>query len=260
MNETTLRLLAALGGLSTGAAFVGLMSLALSADASGLSAGEILLDRSSSIYPFTIQNLMWLLFFVGLAEVLVRFFRGALEQRQVRLRLLPEDEETMLRTRDLGELYTRVRPEPSGETLFLQRLIARIVLQFQSSASVDQANALLNSSLELFQHEIDLRYNMLRYMVWLIPTLGFIGTVIGIALALGEAGNMPDTSDQEALRVWMRELTGSLALAFNTTLLALLLSALLVFLMHVAQGQEESALNRAGQYCLDNLINRLYEK
>jgi len=24
------------------------------------------------------------------------------------------------------------------------------------------------------------------------------------------------------------------------------------------QGKEENALNRAGQYCLDNLINRLY--
>ena len=44
----------------------------------------------------------------------------------------------------------------------------------------------------------------------------------------------------------MQELTGSLALAFNTTMLALLLSAVLVFLMHVAQGREESALNPRG--------------
>ena len=29
---------------------------------------------------------------------------------------------------------------------------------------------------------------------------------------------------------------------------------------HIAQGREEGALNHAGQYCLDNLINRLYEK
>ena len=260
MNETTLRVLAALGGMVAGAVFVGVMSAMLAPTTDQVSAGSILLDRSSTIYPFTIQNLMWLLFCVGLADILVRFVRGGRELRQVRLRLLPEDEETMLRAQDVGELYTRVRPGPLGETSFLQRLIARIVLQFQSSRSVDQANALLNSSLELFQHEIDLKYNMMRYMVWLIPTLGFIGTVIGIALALGEAGNMPDTSDEAALSAWMKSLTGSLALAFNTTLLALLLSAVLVFLMHVAQGREESALNRAGQYCLDNLINRLYEK
>ena len=260
MNETTLRVCAAGGGVLFGIVFIAVMSFALPAPPNEISAGGILLDRSSGIYPFTIQNLMWLLFFVGLADVLVRFVRGGRELRQMRLHLLPEDEETMLRAKDLGDIYARIRPSPFAETGFLQRLIARIVLQFQGSRSVDQANALLNSSLELFQHEIDLKYNMLRYMAWLIPTLGFIGTVIGIALALGEAGNMPNTEDSDALGAWMKSLTGSLALAFNTTLVALLLSAVLVFLMHIAQGREETALNRSGQYCLDNLINRLYEK
>ena len=270
LNETTLRMAAAGGGLLFGILFVAVMSFALSAPPNELSAGGILLDRSSGIYPATIQNLMWLLFFVGMADVLVRFLRGGRELRQMGFELLPEDEETMLRAKDLGDIYARIRPSPFAETGFLQRLIGRIVLQFQSSRSVDQANALLNSSLELFQHEIDLKYNMLRYMVWLIPTLGFIGTVIGIALALGEAGNMRealgeagnmrDMEGTDALGAWMKSLTGSLALAFNTTLVALLLSAVLVFLMHIAQGREETALNRAGQYCLDNLINRLYEK
>ena len=261
MNETTLRICAVLGGMLAAGVFIGMMSALLTAPAPGeLTFGGILLDRSSDVYPFTIQNLMWALFFVGLGDLAVRFARGGRELGQLRLHLLPEDDETMLRAQDLGEIYSNVRPAPLDEPNFLQRLIGRIVLQFQSSRSVDQANALLNSSLELFQHEVDLKYNMMRYMVWLIPTLGFIGTVIGIALALGEAGNMPDTSDPAALSGWMKSLTGSLALAFNTTLVALLLSAVLVFLMHIAQGREESALNRAGQYCLDNLINRLYEK
>ena len=260
MNETTLRVCAAVGGVFFGTVFIAVMSLALPAQPNEISAGGILLDRANAIYPITMQNLMWLLFFVGVGDVLVRFVRGGRELRQMRLHLLPEDEETMLRAKDLGDIYARIRPSPLAETGFLQRLIARIVLQFQSSRSVDQANALLNSSLELFQHEIDLKYNMLRYMAWLVPTLGFIGTVIGIALALGEAGNMPNMENSDALGAWMKSLTGSLALAFNTTLVALLLSAVLVFLMHIVQGREETALNRSGQYCLDNLINRLYEK
>lgn len=260
MNETTLRAGAAVGGIVFGILFVTILGVALDAQPNEISAGGILLDRASNIYPFTIQNLMWLLFFVGVGDVLVRFMRGGKELRQVRLQLLPEEEEIMLRARDLGDIYASVRPSPLVETGFLQRLISRIILQFQASRSVDQANALLNSSLELFQHEIDLKYNMMRYLVWLIPTLGFIGTVIGIALALGEAGNMPSADEADALGGWMKSLTGSLALAFNTTLVALLLSAVLVFLMHLAQGREETALNRSGQYCLDNLINRLYEK
>jgi len=261
VNETFVRVSAALGGLLAGIVFVGVMSFALPVPAAGeISGAGILLDRASPIYPWTIQNLMWVLFFVGLSEVLVRLIRSGQELRQMELQLLPEDDETMLRAQDLGEIYTRARPTPDAESSFLQRLVARIVLQFQASRSVDQSNALLNSSLELIQHEIDLKYNMMRYMVWLIPTLGFIGTVIGIALALGEAGEMPNLDEQAALTDWLQNVTGSLAIAFNTTLVALLLSAVLVFLLHVAQGREESALNRAGQYCLDNLINRLYEK
>ena len=260
MDETTVRVCAAGAGILAGAIFVALLSLALQPIPNEISAGGILLDRASGIYPFTIQNLMWLLFFIGLGDLVVRFVRGGKELRQVRLKLLPEDEETMLRAKDLGDIYMEVRPTPLAETGFLQRLIARIILNFQSSRSVSQANALLNSSLELLQHEIDLKYSMMRYLVWLIPTLGFIGTVVGIAMALGEAGNMPNVQEADALGGWMKSLTGSLALAFNTTLVALLLSAVLVFLMHIAQGREETALNRAGQYCLDNLINRLYEK
>ena len=97
---------------------------------------------------------------------------------------------------------------------------------------------------------------MLRYLVWLIPTLGFIGTVVGIALALDYAGSNEDPQNPDLLA----EITGRLGVAFYTTLLALIQSALLVFALHIVQQKEEMALNLSGQYCLDNLINRLYEK
>ena len=239
---------------------IAILSVSLPFEPGEISAGSILLDLGSGLYPFTIQNVMWVLFFIGLGELIVRFERGRRELQQLQRGLLPEDERTMLRAQDLVSIYEQVRPEPEAEQNFLERLILRVVLQFQGNRSVDQANSLLNSSLELLQHEIDLKYNMLRYLVWVIPTIGFIGTVVGIALAMGEAGNLPAIDQPDQFQPWMQTLTGRLSLAFNTTLLALLLSAVLVFLMHVAQQREESALNRSGQYCLDNLINRLYEK
>ena len=56
----------------------------------------------------------------------------------------------------------------------------------------------------------------------------------------------------------MATVLASLATAFNTTLIALILSAILVFLVHLVQKQEERSVNLAGNYCLRNLINRLY--
>ena len=231
--------------------FIGVMSLLLTDG----RAAAFLLDRNSTVfdYPFTIQNLMWLIFFGALGELTVRHRRARVEALQLDQNLLPEDDETMLRLRDLGAIRTRVRGQ---EDFFLQRLIARCILQFQSSKSTDRANALLNSSLDLMQHEVDAKYSLLRYLVWVIPTIGFIGTVVGIAAALNQAGAADDFQDPALLG----ELTRSLSVAFYTTMLALVQSAVLVLAQNVTQAREEGALNRAGQYCLDNLINRLYEE
>ncbi len=221
------------------------------------TAAVILLDRNRDIFPFTVQNTMWIVFAVGLGEIIVRLREATLEARQLSLGYLPEDERTMLQKTNLRDIYVVVRAAALqrgiGEGRFLPRLIQRVVLQFQASQSIDQANALLNSSLDLYLHEIDLRYSVIRYVVWVIPTLGFIGTVIGISLALAFAGEV-DIQDPTLLA----QLTTKLAVAFNTTLLALMMSAILVLLQHIVQAREENALNLAGQYCLDNLINRLY--
>ena len=57
----------------------------------------------------------------------------------------------------------------------------------------------------------------------------------------------------------MEGMTADLGVAFYTTLLALLQSAVLMFALHLMHEREERALNRVGQYSLKNLVNRLYE-
>jgi biopolymer transport protein ExbB/TolQ len=263
-RKAQIRLMAALLAMLGGALFIGICSLLLPApDNSGKMAMSAVLfgmeqPTDNALYPFTIQNVMWMVFFVGLGELWLRFQAGSLELRQLGWGLLPEDDKAMLRSSDLVPIYNRIKERPDHRDLCLPRLINRVILQFQGSQSIDQANTLLNSSLELMQHELELKYNWLRYITWLIPTLGFIGTVVGIALALANAAAMPDPSDIQKMQDWVVLLTTRLGIAFNTTLVALLQAAVLVALMHVTQEREETALNFAGQYCLDNLINRLY--
>lgn len=229
-----------------------------------LNPALVLFNKNGNTSPFlSIQNLMWVIFFIALGELFCRWRAGSLELAQIDKRILPEDEQTMLRQQDLAPYYKRLKVDPESQKFYLQRLLKRVILQFNSSRSIDQANSLMNSSLELYQHEIDLKYNILKYIVWVIPTLGFIGTVIGIAMALGTAGEFPgmdptDPATNDAIRAWIKALTVELGVAFYTTLIGLLLSAVLVFLLHIIQEREERALNQVGQYCIDNLITRLY--
>ncbi len=248
-NLEGLRPYAALIGAAIGIVFATVLYFVLPD-----KAAKILIDRGGLIYPFSVQNGMWIMFFIALAELVIRWMAGRAEERQLEKRLLPEDNRTVLQAEDLPPIYRRVRDDADGRHCFLPRLIERCILQFQASRSIEQAALLLNTSMEMFIHEVDLRYNMLRYITWLIPSLGFIGTVIGIGHALSYAGE-PGRFQEPTL---LSEVTSRLAVAFDGTLVALLLAAILVFLQNIAQSREEHALNRAGQYCLDNLVNRLY--
>ena len=90
---------------------------------------------------------------------------------------------------------------------------------------------------------------MIRYIVWIIPTMGFVGTVSHLAAALRLID--PD-------RMNLAMITTALGQAFNATTLALLESAILVLIQHIVSAREEEAVSRAGEYCLRNLVNRIY--
>lgn len=217
-------------------------------------AAKIMIDRDGLIYPFSVQNCMWVVFCIAAGELALRMRAASREMRQLRLHYLPEDPRVVLQAGDLPDIYRRVREDGKSERRFLPRLISRCILQFQISSSVEQCSSLMNTTLDLISHEVDLHYSSLRYITWLIPSLGFIGTVIGIGHALSYAGE-PGRFQQPTL---LTEVTARLAVSFDGTLVALLMAAVLLFWQNVVQAREEHALNLAGQYCLDNLINRLY--
>jgi biopolymer transport protein ExbB/TolQ len=200
-------------------------------------------------YPLTIQNLTYMIFASGVADLFVRWRTARHERAFLSMHFLPESDTSILQIDDLGPIRRKMGPLYDGENGFLPYLIDISITQLQSSRSVDQSVSILTSSLDLMMHRLDLRYQSVRYISWLIPTIGFIGTVIGIAVALEYIN--PKNPD-------IGLVTGAMAVAFYTTLVALIASAVIVFLQHAVQKQEESALNEAGQYCLKNLINRVY--
>ena len=233
--------------LLAGVVFIIVLSLVLSG-----RAAILILDKPSQhfLYPFTIQNFMHLVFFVGLGDLFVRWRIATREKKFLGLRYLPEDDQTVLVTQDLGPIRKRVAGEFDHENGFLPSLINIGVLQFQSSSSVEQAAGVMNQHLELMSHRVDLRYGLVRFIAWVVPTLGFIGTVYSLGASLSAAG----TTDALDLKAVAR----TLGIGFDCTMIALMQSAILVFFLHLVQEKEESALNNAGDYTLRNLINRLY--
>jgi biopolymer transport protein ExbB/TolQ len=90
----------------------------------------------------------------------------------------------------------------------------------------------------------------MNYLAWAIPAIGFLGTVRGLAGSMTLAGQ-----GGEQLRIATQHLT----IAFDCTLVALALSLVSMFLIHTLQRDEESLVIDCQQYCLEHLVNRIYE-
>ena len=92
--------------------------------------------------------------------------------------------------------------------------------------------------------------SMIRYIAWAIPSIGFIGTVRGIGDALGQA--------HQAIEGNIFGVTRSLGVAFNSTLIALLISIVLMFMLHQLQLLQERYVLEAEGYCEENLTRHLH--
>ncbi|KAG1660460.1 hypothetical protein GQR58_022005 [Nymphon striatum] len=90
-------------------------------------------------------------------------------------------------------------------------------------------------------------FSLSRFMVWAIPIMGFIGTVWGISNGISHFSDaMTSTNSVTDVSAMLKEnlplVTSSLATAFDTTLLALLLSIPLMMLMLTLEKSEEAYL------------------
>jgi len=93
-------------------------------------------------------------------------------------------------------------------------------------------------------------YALVRMIIWATPMLGFLGTVIGITLALGDLS--PEAlvnSPKEA----MEGLLAGLSVAFDTTALALSLSIVLMFAQFLAQQLDTQLLTLIDRRTVDEL-------
>jgi len=223
----------------------------------------LLFDLSGKLgtYPFTVQGLMWLMFFLALADAAYIYLGVEVDKTGLRGRLLPEEKSKMISGNTARTIYRSITSGASGASgpSAVPFLVLKTLDQFFSTSSLSRANDVFDNSVRLLSDRNELKFSLIRYVAWLLPTIGFIGTVIGISLALVVAAEPPLEMDGVSMRSWMSALTGELGYAFDTTLLALSQSAVVVFIQSQVQAHAERVLVDCEEYCLDNLINKLLE-
>lgn len=87
-------------------------------------------------------------------------------------------------------------------------------------------------------NRMTLSYALIRVVIWAIPILGFLGTVMGITLAIGAlGGSLEETAST------LPQMIAGLSVAFDTTALALGLSIILMFTQYFVEKAENALLN-----------------
>ncbi len=173
--------------------------------------------------------------------------------------LLPNEISDDIAVRNVDQFAKHVRslPVAPGESFIVNRVL-RGLEHFAIRRSTPEVGTMLSSQSDIDANAVGSSYTLLKVFIWAIPILGFIGTVQGLGDAVGAfAGSMEGASDVAALKNSLGSIIGGLAVAFDTTLVALIMSVPLTYLTSQMQKSEEDLLNWVDEYTNENLLKRL---
>ncbi|MGC1717537.1 MAG: MotA/TolQ/ExbB proton channel family protein [Isosphaeraceae bacterium] len=99
------------------------------------------------------------------------------------------------------------------------------------------------------------RFTLTRYILYLLPVIGFIGTVEGISKALMNISKvLPLVKDLDAFLNNLTGVTSALQIAFDSTLLALFLSAALMLAQTLVYRRSEALLARVDGWVVEHVL------
>jgi biopolymer transport protein ExbB/TolQ/vacuolar-type H+-ATPase subunit E/Vma4 len=94
-----------------------------------------------------------------------------------------------------------------------------------------------------------------QFLVWAIPILGFVGTVLGIGTAV--SGLEATIESAEGFKGAIKAVTGNLGVAFDTTLVALVMSIIALLVQTLISQQEYRLLADVEDYLTYRLQSRI---
>jgi len=102
------------------------------------------------------------------------------------------------------------------------------------------------------------RFTIPKYILYLLPVIGFIGTVEGISKALMNISRvLPLVKDLDAFLNNLTSVTSALQIAFDSTLLALFLSSVLMLAQTLVYRRAEDLLARVDRWIVDHALPKL---
>ncbi len=195
----------------------------------------------------------------SLVILLIKLSKLGLQCQALTLELLPDETGFTLSVATVDRVVDRLFELSDDPKSFVLLNRVHIALSnLRNLGRVTDVGEILRSQAEHDESTMETSYNAIRGLVWAIPILGFIGTVSGLSGAIGGFGRvLSETDDPSQLIEALKGVTGGLATAFETTLVALVAALAVQMLMTFVKKREEEFLDECAEHCQRVIVNRL---
>lgn len=164
-----------------------------------------------------------------------------LKREQVAFSRLDVSVSGLIRSGDLAALTSRVDATAS----LLAKRLRHLLAIWQSTGSPFQLERVADADADLYELSMQSSYALAKVLLWAIPILGFIGTVIGMSQAVGSFDQvLGNTDNVDGLKTGLTKVTTGLGTAFDTTYLALVISVALTIPLNSCERLEERLLSQ----------------
>lgn len=146
-------------------------------------------------------------------------------------------------------------PASLRDSMMVNRIRKGLEL-FEVRPNNNDVAAMMRAQSDIDASRIGSSYAIVKVFLWAIPIMGFIGTVLGLSVAMFSI----DLSDMEDMKKIVNSIAGVIAglgTVFDTTLLGLVLATLLNFPMNLLAKAEDDNLNNIDAFCNEVLMPRL---
>ena len=196
----------------------------------------------------------------SLAILLIKIQKLHIQRKALALKLLPDDSAFVLTCATARTILDNMNLLVSNPKDFvLLDRIQRALVNLKNLGNVSAVAECLNTQAQNDEDYLSSSYTIMKGFIWAIPVLGFIGTVLGLAEAIGGFGAVIEkgVSDPQKLIAALGNVTGGLSTAFETTLIALAMALVIQLMMTWVLNREELFLDECSDYCHRYLISRI---
>ena len=208
----------------------------------------------SCIPYFTVFLSSW-----SLSILFIKNAKLKTQRKALTLEILPDDPNFVLTSTTAKDILNRINTLVAvpKDFILLDR-ISRALVNIKNIEDITALAECLNTQAQNDEDTLSNSYTVLKGFIWAIPVLGFIGTVLGLSEAVGGFGKVirEGVNDADSLINELGNVTGGLSIAFETTLIALVLALIIQLLMTLVLHKEELFLDECSDFCHKNLISK----